>query len=138
MTQTTYVVERPASGCLGTLGNVLWLLIVGWSMFLGYLLAALLSVVFIVTIPFAVPCTRMAVFSLWPFGRRVVQQADAGAPSTIANVVWWVLIGWWLALGQIVAGLLLCLTIIGIPFGIQCFKLAGLAWWPFGKDIVRG
>jgi uncharacterized membrane protein YccF (DUF307 family) len=130
---------RPArhrSGCLSTIGNVLWVLIAGWELALGYLVAALVMAVFIITIPFSVQCLKLAGYSLWPFGRTVVEDPE-GAPSVsvIGNVLWVVLCGWWLALGHVLAGIALMLTIIGIPFGIQCFKLAVLAVWPFGRRI---
>jgi uncharacterized membrane protein YccF (DUF307 family) len=125
------------SGCLSIVGNILWLIIAGWGLAIGYLLSALVMVVFIITIPFAVQCVKLAGYSLWPFGRTVVD--DPGSRpgvSVIGNVLWIVLCGWWLAIGHFIAGVLLLVTIIGIPFGIQCFKLGVLALWPFGRRIV--
>jgi uncharacterized membrane protein YccF (DUF307 family) len=105
-------------------------------MALGYAFAALICFVFIVTIPFGVAALRIAMFALWPFGRTVVKKPNAGAASAIANVLWLVLCGWWLALGHIVTGVLLCVTIIGIPFGIANFKLIPVSLLPFGRDVV--
>lgn len=119
------------------IGNLLWLLFSGIEMAIAYVFAGLLSILLIVTIPFAVPAFRLAGYTLWPFGRVVVQRADAGAGSVVGNVLWFVIAGWWLALLHVVFGLLLALTIIGLPFTIAHFKLAGLAVTPFGKDVVE-
>lgn len=124
-------------GCLSLVGNVLWLLFAGWELAVGYLVAALLMVLPVITIPFAVQCVKLAGFSLWPFGRAVVEDPE-GPPvgSLPGNVLWFVLCGWWLALGHVIAGVALVLTIVGIPFGVQCFKLGLLALWPFGRRVV--
>jgi uncharacterized membrane protein YccF (DUF307 family) len=119
------------------IGNVLWLILAGFWLALGYLIAAVINFVFIITIPFGVQSLKLASYSLWPFGRVVVHGADRSvALGLIGNVLWFLLSGWWLALVHLVAGILLCLTIIGIPLGIASFKLAGLALAPFGKEIV--
>ena len=118
------------------IGNLLWLLFSGIEMAIAYLVAGLLCILFIVTIPLAVPTFRLAGYTLWPFGRVVVRRRSAGAGSTIANVVWFVIAGWWLALLHVVFGLLLAITVIGIPFTVVHFKLAGLALTPYGKDVV--
>jgi len=78
-----------------------------------YLFAALLMFILIITIPFAIQAVKLAVFALWPFGRTVVKRADAGAPSLVGNILWLVLAGWWLAIGHLVTGVALCITIIG-------------------------
>lgn len=116
--------------------NVIWFVLSGLWMALGYLFAALICFVLIVTIPFGIASLRIAGFALWPFGRTVVRRADAGAGSAIANVLWVVLCGWWLALGHLISGVLLCLTVIGIPFGVANFKLIPIALLPFGRDVV--
>jgi uncharacterized membrane protein YccF (DUF307 family) len=105
-------------------------------MALGYFLAAIICFVLIVTIPFGLAALRIGVFALWPFGRTVVRRPTAGAGSAIGNVIWLVLCGWWLALGHIITGVALCLTIIGIPFGIANFKLIPISLLPLGRDIV--
>jgi uncharacterized membrane protein YccF (DUF307 family) len=120
-----------------TIGNVLWLLFSGIEMALAYLVAGLLAIVFIITIPIAPPAFRLANYTLWPFGRVVVRQPDAGAGSAVGNVVWFVIAGWWLALLHLVFALLFAITIIGIPFAIVHAKLAGLALRPYGKDVVE-
>ena len=102
----------------------------------AYLIAAFFAVILILTIPFAIPAGRLALFSLWPFGRTLVKNPAAGAGSTIGNVVWLILFGWWLALGHLLAALVLAITIIGIPFAVAHAKLAGAALWPFGTMVV--
>jgi uncharacterized membrane protein YccF (DUF307 family) len=119
-----------------TVLNVLWLLLSGLWLAIGYALAGLVLCLLIITIPFGIACFRLAAFVLWPFGRAVVRKADAGAPSAIANVIWFVLAGLWMAIAHLVLGILLCLTIIGIPLGLGNFKLAAVAIAPLGKEIV--
>src|SRR5215210_2548070 len=94
--------------------NVIWFVLAGAWMAIGYAFAALIMFILIITIPFGVAALRIGIFALWPFGRTVVRRADAGAGSAIANVLWLVLCGWWLALGHVISGVLLCVTIIGI------------------------
>src|SRR3954453_2258473 len=92
--------------------------------------------ILIITIPFGIAATRMAVFCLWPFGRTLVRRPGAGAGSLIGNVIWFVLAGWWLALAHLISGVAMCLTIIGIPLGLANFKLIPVSLTPFGRDIV--
>ena len=118
--------------------NVFWFVFgSGLLLAIGYGVAALICFALIVTIPFGVAALRLAVYSLWPFGRTVVSRPDAGAASGIANVLWVLLAGWWLALTHLTAGIAQCLTIIGIPFGIANFKLVPVAFWPLGREIVE-
>jgi uncharacterized membrane protein YccF (DUF307 family) len=119
-----------------TLLNVLWFVLSGLWLALGYLVTGVLLCVLIVTIPFGVACFRLAAFVLWPFGRAVVPKPGAGAPSSVANVLWFVLAGLWMALAHVLLGVVLCLTIIGIPLGLGNFKLAAVAIAPLGKEIV--
>src|SRR6266567_1674068 len=105
------------------IGNVIWLLLAGLPLALAY-------------VPFGIASFRLAGYALWPFGRTVVRRPGAGAGSMIGNVIWFLVAGLWLALAQVVIGIVLCLTIIGIPFGIACFKMAGLALFPLGKEVV--
>lgn len=121
---------------LRLIANIIWLVVAGLPLALGYVLFGLLACVLIITIPFGVASFRLAGYALWPFGRTVVQRADVGVASVATNVVWFVVAGLWLAIGQILAGVALCLTVVGIPFGIQSFKMAGLALFPLGKEIV--
>ena len=117
--------------------NVLWFVFGGGLLLgIGYGIAALICFALVVTIPFGVASLRLASYSLWPFGRTVISRPEAGIASGLANVLWVVLAGWWLALGHVLAGVGLCVTIIGIPFGIAHFKLVPVAFWPLGREIV--
>ncbi len=116
--------------------NIVWLVFGGLAMALGYAVAALVMFLLIVTIPFGFAAARIALFCLWPFGRTLVRRRDAGAGALVGNVIWFVLAGWWLALGHVVTGVLMCLTIIGIPLGLANFKLIPVSLTPFGRDIV--
>lgn len=116
--------------------NVLWFIFgSGFVLAIGYGFAALICFLLVVTIPFGVASARLALYSLWPFGRTVVPKPGIGLGSGIANILWVVLFGWWLALTHIVTGVLQCLTIIGIPFGVANFKLVPVAFWPLGREI---
>ncbi|GFH36202.1 YccF domain-containing protein [Streptomyces pacificus] len=119
-----------------TVLNVIWLVLGGFWLFLGYLLAGILLCLTVIGIPFGLAAFRIAGYTLWPFGRTVVERRDAGAPSCIGNVIWLVLAGWWLALGHIATGIALCLTVIGIPLAIANFKLIPVSLLPLGKEIV--
>jgi len=116
--------------------NILWLVLAGFWLAIGYVFAAIVCFLLIVTIPFGIAALRIAAYTLWPFGSTVVQRADAGVGSAIGNVLWVLLCGWWLALAHIIAGIALCLTVIGIPLGLACFKLVGVSFWPLGREIV--
>ena len=120
-----------------TIGNILWIFLAGWWLSLSYVFAGLVSFIFVITIPFGVQAMKLAGYALWPFGRVVVHRAnqDVGL-STLGNVLWFLLGGWWLALAHALAGLILMITIIGFPLGIGSLKMAGLALAPFGKQIV--
>ncbi|MBW1597738.1 YccF domain-containing protein [Streptomyces sp. JJ38] len=120
-----------------TILNVIWLVLSGFWLFLGYLAAGLILCITIIGIPFGIASFRIGVYALWPFGYSAVERPDAGAPSMIGNILWLVLAGWWLALSHIVAGVALCVTIIGIPFGIANFKLIPVSLMPLGREIVR-
>ncbi|MEU1756686.1 YccF domain-containing protein [Micromonospora matsumotoense] len=118
--------------------NLLWLILGGGIVLaLGYFVAAVICFVLIITIPFGVASLRLASYSLWPFGRTLVAKPGAGVPSGLANVLWVLLAGWWLALTHLLAGIALCVTIIGIPFGIANFKLVPAAFWPLGREVVE-
>lgn len=118
------------------IGNVLWLAIAGLWLALAYVLAGIVWSITIVGLPFGVQSFKLAGYSLWPFGRVVVSKGGDQALSTVGNVLWLLITGWALALGHVITGLLLCLTIIGIPLGVANFKLAVLALWPMGREIV--
>lgn len=120
-----------------TVLNIIWLVLGGLWLFLGYLIAAVLLCVTVIGIPFGVAAFRVGRYALWPFGRTAVLRSDAGAPSCVGNVLWLVLAGWWIALEHIVTGIAQCVTIIGIPLGIANFKLIPVALTPLGREIVR-
>lgn len=119
-----------------TLLNIIWLVLSGFWLFLGYALAAVIMCVLIVTIPWGIAAWRIGVYSLWPFGKEVVDRPTAGIGSAIGNVVWVVLAGWWLALGHIASAIALAITIIGIPFAWANLKMVPVALLPLGKQIV--
>jgi uncharacterized membrane protein YccF (DUF307 family) len=123
-------------GDVRVIGNVIWFVLAGLWLAIGYAVAGVIAFILIITIPFGVASFRLAGYALWPFGRSVVRKPTAGLLSAIGNVIWFFVAGLWLALLHVVAGVLLCLTIIGIPFGVASFKMAGLALFPLGKTIV--
>ncbi len=120
-----------------TLLNLIWLVLAGVWLALGYVVAGVICCVLIVTIPFGIASFRIAGFALWPFGRTTVRRTDAGIGSTFGNLIWFFVAGWWLALGHLATGVLLCLTIIGIPLGLANFKLIPISLVPLGRDIVE-
>ena len=116
--------------------NVIWLVFGGLVLAFGYAVVALVMFILIITIPFGVASARIALFCLWPFGRTIVRRPDAGAGSTIGNIIWFLLAGWWLAIGHVITGVLMCITIIGIPLGLANFKLIPVSLTPFGREII--
>ena len=120
-----------------TIGNILWFFLAGLWLAIGYALAAVIMCILVITIPFGIASWRMATYVIWPFGRSVVTRPGAGAASTIGNILWFILAGIWIAIEHVITGVLLCITIIGIPFGIVSFRMAALALAPLGKDVVR-
>ena len=119
-----------------TIGNVLWLVLAGIWLAIGYVLAGILAFVLIVTIPFGIASFRLAGFVLWPFGRTTTWRRGAGIWSVIGNVLWIIFFGWELALLHLLAGILLMVTVIGIPFGVACWKMIPLSLVPLGREIV--
>lgn len=115
-----------------TIGNILWLIFTGLWSALGYVLTGVLFCITIIGIPFGKQCFKLAKLVLMPFGKAVHSNF---ASHPIANIIWILLFGWEMAIGFIVTGLLWCITIIGIPFGKQCFKLAQLGFVPFGANV---
>lgn len=119
-----------------TILNVIWLLLSGLWMALGYVVAGIICFILIITIPFGIASFRMANYALWPFGRTVIRNPESGAASTIGNVIWLVFAGIWLAIGHLTTGIAMCLTIIGIPLGVASFKMIPIALLPLGAQIV--
>jgi len=103
---------------------------------IAYVLAGLIAFILIITIPFGIAAFRIANYVLWPFGRTTVPRRDAGVGSLIGNILWIILFGWWLAISHLVAGIALCLTIIGIPLGLANFKMIPISLLPLGVQIV--
>ncbi|GAB2685218.1 YccF domain-containing protein [Thalassiella azotivora] len=124
------------TGPLAVVLNVVWLVVTGFWMAVGYLVAGAVACLLVVTIPFGLAAFRMASYTFWPFGRRLVRRGDAGIASGVGNVLWIVLFGWWLALGHIASGVAFCVTVIGIPLGIASFKLVPVSLVPLGREIV--
>jgi len=119
-----------------TLGNILWLIFGGWAIALEYFLASVAMMITIVGIPFGLQSIKLGVLALWPFGSRVVTVEDtSGCLNLVMNILWIIIGGIWIALTHIALGVLLCITIIGIPFGLQHFKFIKLALFPFGKKV---
>lgn len=116
--------------------NIIWLIFGGLWLALGYVLAALVCFILIITIPFGVAALRIAVFALWPFGRTVVDKPGAGTPSLVGNIIWIVLCGIWLAIGHVTTAIAQAITIIGIPLALANLKMIPISLMPLGKDIV--
>ncbi|HEU5356342.1 MAG TPA: YccF domain-containing protein [Actinocrinis sp.] len=116
--------------------NLIWFVLCGLWLAIGYALAGLVCFVLIITIPFGFAAFRISNYALWPFGRAILPRRTAGVASVVGNVVWVLLFGWWLAIGHLVTGVALCLTIIGIPLGLANFKLIPISLVPLGVQIV--
>ena len=121
-----------------TLLNIIWLVLAGIWLALGYCIAAVLMAITIIGLPFAKQAVKLAGYAIWPFGRVLVPATTRHKGlSVVGNFLWFILAGWWLALEHLIVGILLCTTIIGIPLGVGAFKMAGAALVPFGKEVVR-
>ena len=116
--------------------NIVWLVFGGLWMAAGYLLAALISFLLIITIPFGFASLRIASYALWPFGRTIVDKPPAGTGALIGNVIWVLLFGIWLAIGHLVSAVTMAVTIIGIPLALANLKLIPVSLMPLGKEIV--
>ena len=116
-----------------TIGNVIWIIFGGLFTAIGWLLAGIIFYITIIGIPLGRQCFKFASLTLAPFGKEI--RYGGGAPSLIANVFWVIIIGFWEAASYAILGVIYCITIIGIPFGLQLFKLAKLALFPFGAEV---
>lgn len=116
--------------------NVIWLVFGGLWMAVGYLAAALISFLLIITIPFGFASLRIASYALWPFGRTIVDKPTAGSGALVGNVIWVVLFGVWLAIGHLVSAAAMALTIVGLPLALANLKLIPVSLMPLGKEIV--
>jgi uncharacterized membrane protein YccF (DUF307 family) len=119
--------------------NIIWLVLCGFWMAIAYAIAGLICFVLfflVVTIPFGIAAFRIAGYVLWPFGRSIERRERAGIGSLIGNIIWIILFGWELALGHLITGVLLCITIIGIPLGLANFKIIPISLVPLGVRVV--
>ena len=119
-----------------TIGNILWVIFGGMEMALGWFVAGCLWSITIVGLPIGIQCFKFAGLLLWPFKKQIVPDT-MGAISFLMNVLWLFISGIWLAIGEIITGAILCMSIIGIPFGLQHFKFAKLAIMPFGTSVIQ-
>ena len=120
------------------LGNIIWLIFGGFISAIGYLISSILLMITIIGIPFGLQTLKLARFTLWPFGSSVIDNGSSGCLSVLMNVIWIIFGGLCICLTHLLFGILFYITIIGIPFGNQHFKMAKLSLTPFGKEIVRG
>ena len=119
-----------------TIANIIWLVLAGFWLAVGYAVAGVLACILIITIPFGIASFRIAGFVIWPFGRTVVWRRDAGVMSVLGNIIWVILFGWELAIAHLLTGLLLFVTIIGIPFAIANWKMIPISLFPLGRQVV--
>lgn len=119
-----------------TLLNLIWLVFGGFWLALAYAFFGVIACLLIITIPAGVASFRMAAYALWPFGKAVVPKPGAGAGSALMNGVWFVIAGFWLALGHVLTAAAQSLTIVGIPVALVNLKMIPVSCFPFGKDIV--
>ena len=118
------------------IGNIIWLVFGGVAISIGYVMSSLCLMITIIGIPFGLQTLKLALLALWPFGKTVIDNGNSGGClHLIMNILWLIFGGLGICLSHLLLGLLFCITIIGIPFGKQHFKLAGLALTPFGKMI---
>jgi uncharacterized membrane protein YccF (DUF307 family) len=115
--------------------NIVWLVFGGIFLALGYALAGVICFLLIVTIPFGIASFRIANYTLWPFGRELVRKPSAGVASTVGNVIWFIVAGWWLALGHIATAIAQFATIIAIPLGLANLKLVPVSLFPLGHEV---
>lgn len=121
-----------------TIANILWLVLSGLWLAIGYWVAGLVLCLTIIGIPFGIQAIKLGNYALWPFGRVVVDRVESrsGFLNAIGNILWLLIGGIWLAATHLALGVVLCITIIGIPFGIANLKMIRLALWPFGAEII--
>ena len=121
---------------MNILGNIIWIVFGGLIIFLMYVISSILLCLTIIGIPFGIQTLKLSMLALVPFGKDVVNKPnEPGCLSTIMNIIWILVGGLWISLTHFVFGLLLAITIVGIPFALQHFKLGMLALTPFGKEI---
>lgn len=118
---------------MSTIANIIWIIFGGIITAIGWAIAGVIFYITIIGIPLGRQAFKMAALTLAPFGKEVVY--GGGAPSLVANIIWIVVIGLWEAIAYVAVGAVFCITIIGIPFGLQLFKMAKLSLMPFGAEV---
>ena len=121
---------------MALLGNILWFLLGGLWLGLEWLLYGIAFCCTIIGIPYGIACFRIAGFAFFPFGRTIAESENAGVCTFVLNVIWVVFAGLWLWISAVISGVILCCTIIGIPFGLACFRIAKVSFAPLGKKVV--
>ena len=116
--------------------NIIWLIFGGLWLALGYVLAAVVCFVLIITIPFGIASLRIASYALWPFGRTIVHKPGVRPGAMIGNIIWVILCGFWLAIGHLVSAIAMAITVIGIPLALANLKLIPVSLFPLGTQIV--
>ena len=125
-----------ATGCLQIVMNVLWIIFGGIEVALSHMAIGVVFCCTIIGIPYGIACFRIAGFAFFPFGRTIEESENAGVCTFVLNVIWVIFAGIWLWISSVIAGLLWCCTIIGIPFGLACFRIAKVSFAPLGKKVV--
>jgi uncharacterized membrane protein YccF (DUF307 family) len=121
---------------MNLIGNIIWLLFGGIAIFFEYLIAGVVMCLTIIGIPWGLQCFKLAFLSLIPFGKKIrITDGNPGCLSTLMNIIWFFIGGIWIALTHLGFGVLLAITIIGLPFAKQHFKLMSLALTPFGREV---
>lgn len=121
-----------------TIGNLVWFILSGLWLGISYLVAGIVSCLTIIGIPFGIQSMKLAGYVMWPFGRELVPRTDARLARGILNIIWIIIGGFWLSLFHVVLGVILCVTIIGLPFGIKNLSMAKLALFPFDYSVASG
>jgi len=119
---------------MNVIGNIIWLVFGGIIAFFLWFIAGLILCLTVIGIPFGIQCFKIAQFVLWPFGKEI-ELGHFGAGGLLLNIIWLIFFGWEFAIAHLIIGAIFCLTIIGIPFGVQHFKFAQLGLIPFGAKI---
>ena len=120
-----------------TIANIIWFLFGGLFIAIEYFIASILLFITIIGIPFGMQTLKLAMLALWPFDKKVVyKNKESSFLWTLMNIIWFFIGGIWISLSHLIFGIIFSITIIGIPFGIQHFKLAGIALTPFGRDVI--
>ena len=120
-----------------TIGNILWFVLCGVWLGIAYIVAGLIACLTLIGIPFGIQSFKLAGYVMWPFGRELVESPGARFSKGVMNIIWIIVGGLWLAIGHVLFGIVLCITILGIPFGLKNFSMAKLALFPFDYSVER-